>query len=47
MDEEIFYDQSDYVGDFRDPGEYEFRYCECGKLVSDCADSYEHLSRGH
>lgn len=46
MDEEIFCDD-DYVGDFRDPREHDFRYCECGKLVNDCADSYEHLSQGY
>lgn len=47
MNEEIFYDEADYFGDFREPHDPEFRYCECGKLAQDCADSYEHLSQGY
>jgi hypothetical protein len=47
MDEEIFYDQTDYLGDFQDPREHEFKYCECGKLVSVCADAYSHMSSGY
>jgi hypothetical protein len=25
----------------------DFEYCECGKLVKECKDSYEHMSRGY
>lgn len=45
--EDFFYDEADYYGDFQDPKEEEFKYCECGKLLKDCPDAYEHMSRGY
>jgi len=25
----------------------DFEYCECGKLVKDCPDAYDHMSNGY
>lgn len=49
MNDEMYYsyDESYYYTDYNHPEAPDFKYCECGKLITDCKNSYEHLSKGY